>query len=271
MHTDHCFHMGADHTVCQDFAVSGIDEVLKTERVAYAIVCDGCSSSPDTDFGARLLAISAREHARCSYLMSYDSLAEYLTHRMKIIYDTFYSLHPQALDATLLLATVRPSKGEKHLLHVFMYGDGVCYVRAKNNPRLLHVGFEVMDGDIKRSAPDYLSYHLSASRKKVYLTSNVSKKATYGDRVETLHPFAPVCFSCEVESGDFVALSSDGIDSFRTATEVSLTTKEVADEFFGFKNTNGEFVKRRISAFKRQCTKNAIVHGDDISVAAIIV
>ena len=52
--TDAFFSIGKTHMVCQDYARSG------TTRAGhpYAIVCDGCSSSPDTDLGSRFLAMS---------------------------------------------------------------------------------------------------------------------------------------------------------------------------------------------------------------------
>src|SRR5437868_4207156 len=54
MNSDCAFQIGAAHTVCQDYAVahSGVP--------AYAILADGCSSSPDTDIGARLLVKAAQ-------------------------------------------------------------------------------------------------------------------------------------------------------------------------------------------------------------------
>ena len=44
---------------------------------------------------------------------------------------------------------------------------------------------------------------------------------------------------------------------------------DLVDEFTGFKNFEGEFVQRRIAAFKRKCLKEGITHSDDISIAAI--
>ena len=50
MFADCAFAAGRGHDVCQDYAAAGggADE-------PYAILADGCSTSPDTDVGARLL------------------------------------------------------------------------------------------------------------------------------------------------------------------------------------------------------------------------
>lgn len=51
--------IGHDHTVCEDYALA--DTFLDT---AYAVVCDGCSASPEVDFGARCMAMSAKRAIR---------------------------------------------------------------------------------------------------------------------------------------------------------------------------------------------------------------
>lgn len=58
MNSDCYFEIGHSHTICQDYALTGkINDVL-----SYAIISDGCSSSPLVDVGARLLAHSAKEY-----------------------------------------------------------------------------------------------------------------------------------------------------------------------------------------------------------------
>ena len=47
MTSDSFFAIGKAHTVCEDYARDG--KIPDTERV-FAIVSDGCSSSPDTDW-----------------------------------------------------------------------------------------------------------------------------------------------------------------------------------------------------------------------------
>ena len=52
---DAFFSIGKTHMVCEDYARAGTQQ----NGLPYALVCDGCSSSPDTDIGARLLGMAA--------------------------------------------------------------------------------------------------------------------------------------------------------------------------------------------------------------------
>ena len=65
MNADSAFRMGSTHAVCQDYAVaSAWTAAAHTDGAAppprpYIILSDGCSSTPDTDVGARLLVKAA--------------------------------------------------------------------------------------------------------------------------------------------------------------------------------------------------------------------
>ena len=57
MNADSVFNIGATHAVCQDYVIARSGETTFGSPNAgpYIILSDGCSSSPDTDMGARLL------------------------------------------------------------------------------------------------------------------------------------------------------------------------------------------------------------------------
>jgi hypothetical protein len=59
------------------------------------------------------------------------------------------------------------------------------------------------------------------------------------------------------------------IDLIGFLSNESIDWKDLVDEFTGFKNFEGQFVMRRISAFKRKFTKDNWHHLDDISIASI--
>jgi len=128
--------------------------------------------------------------------------------------------------------------------------------------------------ELSSGAPDYLSYHLDPQRKQSYmaLTNNTKDIVIRdGDKISTrtYDPFNPFIYNTTVSEGDVISVISDGINSFRKSDNEPIPWTDLVDEFTGFKNFEGEFVQRRIAAFKRKCLKEGITHSDDISIAAI--
>jgi hypothetical protein len=258
INVDHDFQIGKEHIVCEDYALSGLHA-----NKAIAIVCDGCSASPDVDVGARLLALSARQMCIGHGYMSFEPFAFAAAHKAHLALESFTSVHPHCLDATLLVAWV-----EKDEVHAYMHGDGVLVHKRKDGHHFIHVEFS-------RSAPAYPAYLLDDERKKGYLSAQITKtvvEVTEVGRLErVMTPFEPMKYNVKVEEGDVIAVISDGINSFRRANNEPIPWEELVNEFTGYKNTTGLFAKRRIAAFKRQCAKEGTTHSDDISIAAIVV
>jgi hypothetical protein len=268
MNADHQFYIGHDHKVCQDYAMSHANEAG-----AFAIVCDGCSSSPDVDFGARALALSAKRTLSIGGAdMNYDLFGKVTIRNLDHIGD-LVPLHPHSLDATLLATWV---KGKDFTAH--MYGDGVFFHKTATTLRIVHVEFE-------SNKPAYLSYHLDKVRLKEYEDTVLESKrildislylgadgARDAIEVETfVKPFEPVTFKGLVDPGDIIAVCSDGINSFKKAGTEEIPWSVMARDFVDFKTTPGVFVQRRLQWLKRQWTKDLISHYDDISMAAIAV
>lgn len=111
--SDAFFSIGKTHEVCQDYARAG-----DLDGRQFAIVSDGCSSSPDTDFGARALVMSA---IQCRKEISWLPLVADWTiwHAKDIIKG--YGLSPFCLDATLLSIFPSPGKG---WFNIQVCGDG---------------------------------------------------------------------------------------------------------------------------------------------------
>lgn len=261
MNTDNIFLIGNEHKVCQDYALSGI-----INDTAYAIVSDGCSASPDVDFGARILSHAAKRKIifRVNYpIFETNDIGKASISDASQIYGLFHNLHLQALDATLLIATVKDN-----ILNAYLYGDGVIVHRSSDDVYITHI-------HLTSGAPDYLSYHLSKSRMANYLDMKDNVKEVYtNDSIEpSLYtPFTPfVIVDRPVKSGDTISVISDGINSFRTSDNTPIDWMNIIDDFTKYKNFEGEFVTRRMSAFKRKCLTNSISYYDDISVASIVV
>jgi hypothetical protein len=263
MNTDCTFQIGSEHQYCEDYAISSI-----FGNLAYAIVCDGCSASPDVDFGARVLAMSAKK----ILLKMMDAVdmhePPYLFGACSIIaanriFEIFPYLHSQALDATLNAAWVSDNK-----LTAVMYGDGVFIHKKKDDYTASFV-------QLSSGAPDYLSYMLDKNRMREYEGLTINNKMIFSKTKNTditttvSNPFVPVVVQCPVEKGDIIAVISDGMNSFRNQDDSSIAWYDLINEFAGFKSMEGEFVTRRLNAFKRKCLKEGIHHYDDISIAAI--
>ena len=260
MNANSVYYIGHEHSVCEDYALA---EVYPTS-FAFAIVCDGCSASTDVDFGARVLALSAKRALKWEPDYTPSKFAEVSIQNASRVYDIFPSLHPQALDATLLAAWVRNNN-----LTAYLFGDGVLIHKTKTSVNSIHI-------QLSSGAPDYLSYSLDAARMAAYKAMKDNNKevvisANGVVRTQIYEPFKPFIYDEIVEEGDVISLISDGINSFRKSDYTPIPWQDLVDEFTGFKTTEGEFVARRISAFKRKCLKEGITHSDDISIASIIV
>lgn len=272
MNADSTFQIGHDHVICEDYALAGT-----TDDMAYGVVCDGCSASPDVDFGARCLAVSARESILNGSMFVKDfrflrnPLGNGIARHASAAFKLFPSLNSLGLDATLLM--VAYSQVEKNVT-VVMHGDGVLVKKLKNG-NIVATHIEVPTG-----APDYPSYSLNWFREKNYydLGGNDKKVTTIIDREEdvtrevTQIPiFEAYVEKFTAEEVDIIAVISDGSGSFRQSNNDDIDWFEIAKELTAYKTTAGQFVLRRMNAFKRKCAKEGWTHSDDISIAAIVV
>eukprot|EP00825_Cyclidium_porcatum_P020907 TRINITY_DN23496_c0_g1_i2.p1 TRINITY_DN23496_c0_g1~~TRINITY_DN23496_c0_g1_i2.p1 ORF type:complete len:157 (-),score=7.03 TRINITY_DN23496_c0_g1_i2:404-874(-) len=153
MNTNSTYQIGNEHIICQDYALSGI-----YDDTAYAIVCDGCSNSKDTDIGSRMLALAAREALLSGYTNEPLRYGNEIINKANQLFNFFPHINNQTLDATLLMAWV-----EENMLNVFLSGDGVLIHRSKYKVDFKHISYET-------NAPAYLSYNLDIKRKTEYNT-----------------------------------------------------------------------------------------------------
>lgn len=277
MNTDHDFQIGKDHKICQDYAMSG----KFGDDFAYAIVCDGCSASPDVDFGARVVAMAARGVLHNisnthGYVPGCPLIASEILGKIRHTLAASLHLHPHTFDATLLIAWV--TGGE---LTAYLWGDGVFVHRGKRTYFSSDPSIQAISIECSENAPDYLSYHLDETRRSNYVASGVSKIAkdsvsyssgAFDPKGTAFMPqpiLQPYIIKRPVSQGDIIALISDGIHSFTKGSSESIPMRDLVDEFTGFKNFEGTFAHRRLSAFRRKCAKEQVTHSDDISITAI--
>jgi len=268
---DAFFAVGKTHTVCQDYARAELDPDMRP----YIVVCDGCSSSPDTDFGARLLAAAAIHRMHADPDASLSSREEAILFRADATAGAL-GLPRTCLDATLLTATLA-SDGQ---VRVSMRGDGVVAGRLRDGTLVIH------RVEHARGAPRYLSYDLDQDRLADYRAqfgdvSSVASFSTHGpDRAwspDTQFNDHPDDWVFPADRFDLVVLLSDGASSFQrvveTSTSRSLETvplEDVVAQILDIKGFAGAFLKRRCHKFLTKfCAERRWQHADDFSAAAI--
>ncbi len=260
MNTDSAFTIGDSHLVCEDYAISGGD---------YAIVCDGCSSSEMTDVGARILALTSvdvlSELKRFDHNIALDRITESLKLKRGLLYNNF----PHAMfDSTLLFA-----KEFGEYIHVLVVGDGML-VRKQKNQSIIVKNYEYSE-----NYPYYLSYELDELRKAQWngvkqevfnILSEICEDNTieyHGKFINVKNSYNYLCL--EKNDYEWIALFSDGINSFTDMDKNHIPLENVILELTKFKTFTGQFVQRRMNKFKKDCKKFRWSHYDDLSMAVI--
>lgn len=288
IHADCAFRMGRAHLVCQDYAVA------RGGEQAVALLADGCSSSPDTDVGARLLALSALPLVPC--LMEQETRAAADANEkdtFAAILDKYHhdavtearryverlKLPGEALDATLL--TLAASEGR---WFASVFGDGVV-VAARHDGSLDVTVLSYLGG-----YPYYANYLADAGRTRALLKirGNLRQIETFtllsdGTITETRRETCRTDTPCAYVAGDmgeyrFVAALSDGVHSFgqanaeqagRMGANTPVAPGDVLRELTAFKTTMGQFAQRRMQRFEQTCALSGWQHHDDISLAVL--
>lgn len=277
---DSYYEIGASHVFCQDYAIHGTVEA-NGDIYHYAIVSDGCSNSPNSDFGARLvswfvpLAIKKSADVKGGILIS--KFEEALIN--EILNVKILAGAPAALDATMLVLIHDVKKDE---LTTYCRGDGKVVYNYRN-PLNSEPSIYLTNITFQNNAPFYLSY-VALGREEGY-EKDFGKE--YGSTIG--HYITPTQVIPIESTWDwnvkryiniipnasrdllFAAVMSDGVNTYQNKKNLDLTMAQhvLYNELINYKNFKGEFVKRRMMAFKRQCEKEGWVHQDDVSVSAI--
>ncbi|RDJ35534.1 MAG: hypothetical protein DWQ19_12010 [Crenarchaeota archaeon] len=278
MNSDCFFTIGSTHRVCQDYAIS---------KANHALISDGCSSAPDTDFGSRLLVKSAEdqlvetmtctsEHYSPDFLpWVFKSVIKNANVTARVL-----ELSVDSLSATLLAVALDESH---NIFSTICFGDGAVVGKTKEGK--LHI----MEYEFQSGAPYYMRYELTKEDKNRYIKEfgrefvlrittvdpegEISRISKNG-HLSLEEPFFQRWF--DTDSYDTVAIMSDGINSF-VKQETTATSKqnfpvdsaEIIRELMVFKNYSGSFVQRRCQkAFKKFKELN-ITNYDDFSMGVV--
>lgn len=260
IHTDHIFKIGSTHKVCQDYALSGV-----TNGVHYAIVCDGCSGSDNTDVGARLIAHSAVKliHIEGKDFLNSgpEAMGRHITSEI-ITAKGLFGLNTSAFDATLMCAVAWEDRGAVKA-RVVVFGDGVVARSSDGDIYANHWEFE-------NQAPAYITNRYIY---KVDLESQECVRTIWeGEECDIISQSAGRMYfgSVDMLPGDWLLLSTDGLGSFEKCDKGSiLPWKDRLDALTEFKGLHGEFLQRRVRAYLKKCAGEGINHFDDFAVAGI--
>ena len=275
------FSIGKSHRVCEDYARAGI---LPADR-PFAIVSDGCSSSPDTDFGSRLLTVTAQErilHDKDHYaprgvVWQASSMARALL------------LPPHCLDATLL--TIHQlSSG---VFRVYAVGDGAVAARRRDGTvDIWRIQF--FPGDSGLVAPAYLTYTMYVNRLYQYIDQDYNRWQVthYQDGVlegtetgaiglqDTQEGWRPLGFwwmkDFDPEDYEYLMVLTDGVESFQKQESPGVYSRvpflEVMNHITAIKSLRGPFIAKRLKRFlEHTCPKLSWHHNDDVAVAGVCI
>jgi len=280
MHSDAYFAKGKLHKTCEDYSMAG-----RVGENPYGMLADGCSSSPDTDIGARLLVrslsyelahnpIDLSNHAElfdsrfawCHDIRLANTLER--AHQVRKILD----LPSNCLDATLLHAEVLSGH-----VHVAVRGDGYIVGCSRSLPHVC----EVFQIDHPSNAPEYLNYEANSARYEQYRsemgikkTLNIWRDISVANQSNA--PYSSAVFEVPTLYQEFpldmyeiIVLISDGANTFYTRDRTHIPPLAVIRHLTDFKNTAGHFIERRMKRYLKECRKKGIEHDDDLSMAAL--
>jgi len=272
---------GYSHTVCQDFSRSGVSD----QGQPFVVLADGCSGSPHTDTGARLLV-----HSLSNWLRSLDvdvlRVEEYIHRIVKtsvreslVTGQSLLNLPKGCCDATVLVVL---TVGEQ--FYAYVYGDGVVALHSKERGLVVHE-INYVGGPTGNSFPFYPIYMVDEPRLIAYqsLMENHGIEKVYNTHFEgseesniirCSNPDMASVFHGHINETNWVAISSDGVQSFTRPVgdygqrEV-IPTMEVMTRLCQFKNFNGPFVQRRLNRFLKDTERDGWRHEDDLSLGVI--
>ena len=266
MNSDHHFWIGTKHKVCEDYALSSSQDNLQV-----AVVCDGCSSSIDTDIGSRLIARAALQHIDKIEDPSFGKVVISAANiQARALGLPFYSL-----NVTLLVAVAYDNKYTARC-----YGDGAIAIIKKDGT------VSVNEYVYPSGAPRYLTYSLDSNMHKAFIEQFGEKHfinkydLSFGsigmelreEMDDDTDPFTiGICNNIKA-----IILMSDGfgsfyqfVDSSTSRNMIEIPNREVYEKALGFKGLQGKFVERRAKKFILDCEKMGWMNGDDCSMAAI--
>ena len=251
MIADAHFTIGLGHLVCQDYALAG-----SVGGRWVALVSDGCSSSPDTDLGARILARSFL--AAVLDGLAVDAAVERSLDTAQAVAERL-GLPEDSLDATLCGWIV-----ENEVAHGFIHGDGVLAFRTA-------AGVEIHHATQAANAPDYPNYRKNHARA-------LAHHSAYGcdTSISVLGSEPGVVtvrggYHAEISLAQtlMVAAFSDGVATVHNGGR-TLPVGAVVESLTQFPQLSGAFFHRRVRRQIKDWAKDGLAPTDDLAGAVLV-
>ncbi|MBL8259421.1 MAG: protein phosphatase 2C domain-containing protein [Candidatus Competibacteraceae bacterium] len=263
--------IGKLHSYCQDYALQG------WEPFPYVVLSDGCSASPNSDVGARLLALTARAELARFAKIPRDGAGladrhwalgrDIIRSAARRVQDL--ALNPEALDATLLVAWC-----DGAAVHLHCYGDGCIAMRDAAGE------LTVIEIEYAENAPYYLTYLLEAERRALYeeavgdaeAAQVIRHSSAASDGLIQRQRFdAPVTFSFDLATFPTVAVATDGLSCFFSAdTHQRIAALQVAQVLIDFDGAQDAFVAKRMQSALADFSQRLLFNLDDLSLGAFL-
>jgi len=279
---DSTFHIGQAHinhvSPCQDFADHSLDA-----NSAFVVVSDGCSTGGQTDIGARLIARHAIKDYRSGTLRANGSDQNFIE-AGKLDFDLEnLSLTHRDLFATALTVEWNPLFEGK----LRVAGDGVVacmydtttilyrFEWANNTP--FYPIYFSPSGQASGLAKSFIDIHKDNPHPflctSVTITEGMVEEQwpmtlTEGAAFQVWNVHILHCQMQEKLKG--IALFSDGITQITNAAGETLDWIAAVQTCLAFKNSTGDFVKRRVRRAIQDWARHGYVPQDDLSMAVIL-
>jgi len=259
---------------CEDFILFG------NLPIPHIILCDGCSSTYNSATGARILAHAAKKSLynmiHVNRIMDIDYIGEEIIRRAQFVTETI-GLNKDALAATLIMSFYWDRK-----IHTYIYGDGVYFAKSSKMSICSTINYDY-------ESPYYLYYKIDPGAKYDYqlrlgstelsvsFHEEISKFYSGGQDVERKTTNRRRAFNynhhfiAEIKEFSIHMVTSDGVSRFVNKENTKrIPIEDMMDRLTKFKNTNGEFVKRRVLAEIKSLAKQGFDFYDDLAVACFL-
>lgn len=243
--TDAFFTIGSGHTICQDYALAVENRI---------IVCDGCSTAPHTDVGARLIA-----HNLVHWLRGPKARGDTHPHNHAMI-DASGLARILVLPEQSLYATILSTEITDDGMSIDISGDGVIGILFNDG------SVSVLDAFYESGAPYYRAYDYSPNKEQYQVEFPGEYKIRIGENNGYIVPQIDAPFVLNPNAWynapiRAILLGSDGLKT------LGIPVQDVVEQLFAVKNPVGEFAQRRARRILSDYAKDGKRPYDDFSVA----